>query len=106
MSADYTDLHTIYNTNNLDELSNDPSTFCMLPSLPQEMIEFLIKKGPMQPTQSDHRSLILISHFPKINMVEVFNQPGTGKVYLGIFKYEGIGYVILLKMIVHFAYIV
>jgi len=25
----------------------------MLPSLPQEMNEFLIKKGPMQPTQSD-----------------------------------------------------
>lgn len=40
-------------TDNLDVLSNDPSTFCMLPSLPQEIFEFLIKKGPMQPTQSD-----------------------------------------------------
>jgi len=40
-------------TDNLDVLSNDPSTFCMLPSLPQEIIEFLIKKSPMQPTESD-----------------------------------------------------
>ncbi|KAE9522277.1 hypothetical protein AGLY_017320 [Aphis glycines] len=40
-------------TDNLDVLSNDPSTFCMLPSLPQEIIEFFIKKGPMQPTQFD-----------------------------------------------------
>jgi len=38
-------------------------------------------------------------------MVEVFNQPGTGKVFQGTLKYEEIGYAILLKMIVHFAYI-
>lgn len=49
-----TDHHDInYTTDDFDVLSNDPSTFCMFPSLSQEIIEFLIKKGPMQPTQSD-----------------------------------------------------
>ncbi|KAL4152763.1 hypothetical protein QTP88_000596 [Uroleucon formosanum] len=34
-------------------LSNDPSTFCMLTNLPHDMIEFLIQKGPMQPSRDD-----------------------------------------------------
>lgn len=34
-------------------LSNDPSTFCELDNLPHDMIEYLIKKGPMQPTKED-----------------------------------------------------
>lgn len=34
-------------------LSNDRSTFCMLINLPHDLIEFLIKRGPMQPTRKD-----------------------------------------------------
>lgn len=54
MITENTDHHDInYTTDDLDVLSNDPSTFCMLPCLSQDIIEFLIKKGPMQSTQSD-----------------------------------------------------
>lgn len=45
-----------YNINVADQLtlSNDPSTFCMLTNSPHDMIyEFLIQKGPMQPSRED-----------------------------------------------------
>jgi len=37
----------------ISTLSNDPSTYCMIVNLPPAMIEFLINKGPMQPTKQD-----------------------------------------------------
>lgn len=47
LSAKYTDHRGIYITVNLNALSNEPSVlFVRCPSLSQEMIEFLIKKGP------------------------------------------------------------
>lgn len=44
-----------YNINVADQLtlSNDSSTFCMLTNLPHDMIEFLIQKGPMQPSREN-----------------------------------------------------
>jgi len=34
-------------------LSNDPTTFCMLYSLPLAMIQFSVKKSPMKPEIQD-----------------------------------------------------
>jgi len=47
-------LYSCLDTFNEDEhLSNDPATFCMLENLPSEFVDFLLKKGVLQPNEED-----------------------------------------------------
>lgn len=69
------------------KLSNDPSLFCMMSPLSETMVNFLLKKGPMQPQNEDMPHKI----FPSNKYGRSFQPSWYWKNHLGIYKYQGIG---------------